>query len=470
MKVHMGGAALKNRAQGQVLLGALSPHPPLLIPEVGRGQLSQVECTRRAMESLGQAVHKVEPDVIVVISPHGPVLPDGIGIWATDTLEGDFGQFGARTVTLKFDNDQELLKAVMEEGQSLSYTLRKVDEMVIRTYRWPRQLDYATLVPLYYLVEAGVKTPILAMGMGFLPNPELYQFGVILRKAIEKTCRRAVVIASGDLSHRLTRDAPAGYSESGRVFDQTLWKLLSHGDVDGILDMDPKLINAAGECGYRSLIMMLGCWDGEAIETTPLSYEGPFGVGYGVCLIHRRDQSKPLRHSSEYQEHPLVLLARMTVEALAQGKPLPKATDVDLPDELPSRAGVFVTLRKEGELRGCIGTITPAYYSLAQEVINNARQAASSDPRFSPVTAEELVQLSYSVDVLSEPEPVGSMEDLDPRRFGVVVEAGSRRGLLLPDLEGIDSAEAQVAIARRKAGIRSQESVQLYRFSVQRYQ
>lgn len=480
----MGGAALENQAQGQVLLGVLSPHPPLLIPQVGRGDLAQVESTRRAMESMGQVVQGLAPDVIVVISPHGPILPDGIGIWATDTLSGGFGQFGARGVAFTYKNDNELLDRLILEGQSLDYTLRKVDEAVVRTYRWPLQLDYATLVPLYYLDKAGVKTPILAMGMGFLPIQELYQFGIILRKAIQETGRQAVVIASGDLSHRLTKDAPAGYSERGQIFDQTIWQLLTDGDIQGILGIDPKLVHAAGECGYRSLVMMLGCFEGEAIQTTPLSYEGPFGVGYGVCLLEREDSleatppdGKTVRKEKAIGEpeggnkakHPLAQLAKMTVEAFAKGEPPPLATDVDLPSELPRRAGVFVTLKKEGELRGCIGTIAPTHPSLAKEVMANARQAAFSDPRFSPVTSGELMELSYSVDVLSDPEPIDGMEDLDPNRFGVIVEAGNRRGLLLPDLADVDSAEAQVAIARRKAGIKPEESVRLYRFEVKRY-
>ena len=460
---------MENRGQGQVLLGALSPHPPLLIPEVGRGQVSQVESTRQAMENMAQAVREAGPDVIVVISPHGPILPDGIGIWSTDTLYGDFGQFGARSVALTLDTDQELLDAVMEEGKSLSYTLRKVDETVLRTYRWSAQLDYAALVPLYYFAKAGVKTPVLAMGMGFLPNPQLYQFGVILKKAITRANRRAVVVASGDLSHRLSKDAPAGYSEHGRVFDEILWELLGDGDIKGIMNMEPRLIQAAGECGYRSLIMMLGCWEGETIETVPLSYEGPFGVGYGVCLFRPAGQMPPGEQAGNAQEHPLVQLARMTVEALARGERLPVAAEVELPAGLPARAGVFFTLKKRGELRGCIGTIAPAYPSLAHEVIANARQAACSDPRFAPVKPGELPHLDYSVDVLSEPEQVENMQELDPKQFGVVVEAGSRRGLLLPDLEGINSVEAQVAIARRKARIGPEESVQLYRFAVQRY-
>ena len=468
---------VNSRAMGKVLLGALSPHPPLLVPEVGKDALGDVEQTRQAMVRLAQAVRDVGPDVVVVISPHGPMLPDGVGIWAIDTLEGDFEQFGAGQVGLSFPNDLELLEALLAESESLSYTLRKVDGPLIRTYRWSPQLDYATLVPLYYLDQVGVHTPILAVGMGFLPPRDLYEFGVVLRKAIEKTGRKAVVIASGDLSHRLTCDAPAGYSPKGKIFDETLWGLLGQGDIQGILDMDIELLKDAGECGYRSLVMLLGCWDTEELATMPLSYEGPFGVGYGVCMMHSVKQSIPTSlaagmecGASDFHEHPLIQLARQTVEALARSEALPLAVNVDLPEDLPAQAGVFVSLKKRGELRGCIGTISPTQPNLAQEVIHVARQASTADPRFSPVEAGELEELSYSVDVLGSPEPVSTLHDLDPQRFGVIVEAGSRKGLLLPDLQGIDSAAQQVAIARNKAGIKPGEDVQLFRFGVRRYQ
>lgn len=461
---------MNENGQGELLLGVLAPHPPLLIPEVGRSDIEKVAKTRRAMESMALAVQAVEPDVVMVISPHGPILPDGIGIWATNTLQGDFHRFGAPEVAFSMDNDLELLDVLLKEGESLSYTLRRVDESVLRAYRISPELDYATLVPLYYLQQIGIRTPILAMGMGFLPPRKLYQFGQVLRRAVERANRRGVVIASGDLSHRLTKDAPAGYSPSGKIFDETLWRLLSEKDIDGILNMDPRLLEEAGECGYRSLVMILGCWPEEEIATTPLSYEGPFGVGYGVCLVQSEKQpTEGLVFQEDSHEHPLAQLARNTVEAIARGEAVPEGGSVKLPRDLPARAGVFVSLRKAGELRGCIGTIVPTQRDLAREVIHVAREASTADPRFAPVGAQELVDITYSVDVLGEPELVEGIEELDPEAYGVIVEAGGRKGLLLPDLEGISSAEQQVAIARRKAGINADEPVQLYRFQVQRY-
>ena len=141
----------------------------------------------------------------------------------------------------------------------------------------------------------------------------------------------------------------------------------------------------------------------------------------------------------------------------------------DLPPELADRAGVFVSLKKFGELRGCIGTIEPTQPSIAHEIIQNAISASTRDPRFLPVEPEELEMLACSVDVLAPPEPVDDLRLLDPRNYGVIVECGMRRGLLLPNLEGIDRVEDQIAIACRKAMIRLDEPMKLYRFEVKRY-
>lgn len=166
--------------------------------------------------------------------------------------------------------------------------------------------------------------------------------------------------------------------------------------------------------------------------------------------------------------HPLVQLAREAIEAYVRQRQRLQPP-AELTPEMQERAGVFVSLHKHGELRGCIGTLEPTQPNTAQEIIRNAISSATQDPRFPPVQPNELGDLEISVDVLSPPEPVQSLADLDPKRYGVIVECGWRRGLLLPDLEGVDTVEYQVEIARRKAGIGRNEPVQLYRFSVRRF-
>jgi AmmeMemoRadiSam system protein A len=165
--------------------------------------------------------------------------------------------------------------------------------------------------------------------------------------------------------------------------------------------------------------------------------------------------------------HPLVRLAKRTVETLVRKGEVVRPKR--LSPEMKERAGVFVSIHKRGELRGCIGTFEPQYANVAEEIVANAIGSATRDPRFSPVIKSELRHLDYSIDVLSQPEPVASTEQLDPRKYGVIVEAGWRKGLLLPDLEGVDKAEQQVNICRLKAGIDPDEEVKLYRFEVKRY-
>ena len=213
-----------------------------------------------------------------------------------------------------------------------------------------------------------------------------------------------------------------------------------------------------------------------------LSYEGPFGVGYGVCAFEPQGVNPARRFGTAYVQQALermkrqretedayVRLARRTIETYVRTGKVPELPD-HLPDEMyRQRAGVFVSIKKDGRLRGCIGTIQPVQESLAEEIVSNAVSASTRDPRFAPIEAGELERLTISVDVLGERERINSMEELDVKRYGVIVTKGHRRGLLLPNLDGVDTVAEQVAIARQKAGIKEQETVELERFEVVRH-
>jgi AmmeMemoRadiSam system protein A len=167
------------------------------------------------------------------------------------------------------------------------------------------------------------------------------------------------------------------------------------------------------------------------------------------------------------EEHLLVKLARKTIEEYLKRGKISKP-EIPHPEDLPRRAATFVSLKKRGMLRGCIGTLSPQAPTLEEEVQRNAIAAATQDPRFPPVQVSEIPELEISVDVLTPPEPVHSLNELDPKIFGVIVESGWRKGVLLPDLEGVDTVEEQLEIARRKAGILENEPYQIYKFKVQR--
>ncbi len=166
--------------------------------------------------------------------------------------------------------------------------------------------------------------------------------------------------------------------------------------------------------------------------------------------------------------HRIVELAKQTIEEYVRtGKSV--SPPRDLPPELSKRAGVFVSLKKKGDLRGCIGTFEPTADTVADEVVQNAIAAATRDPRFHAVDADELAEIEYSVDVLSPPERISDIRDLDPKTYGIIVVQGRRRGLLLPDLEGVDTVEEQLRITKMKAGIRTDENIEIFRFTVTRY-
>jgi AmmeMemoRadiSam system protein A len=246
------------------------------------------------------------------------------------------------------------------------------------------------------------------------------------------------------------------------MFDEEVVDALRSNEPQRIVDIDLSLRRMAGECGFRSMLVAIGASAELPLSCEVLSYEAPFGVGYLVAQLTNQARADTVEISPP-------ALAREAIETFVRSsKILPAPRTEGL---LSARAPCFVSLKTlNGELRGCIGTIEAARDTLAEEIIANAISAATTDPRFEPVRPEELSNLRYSVDVLFPPEQT-AMEDLDPLTYGVIVEdeSGARRGLLLPDIPGIDDAKQQVEIAARKAGIRRDEPVRLYRFKVERY-
>jgi len=312
---------------------------------------------------------------------------------------------------------------------------------------------------------------------------EHYRFGQLIAEAVKKTGRKTVLIASADLSHKLSSDGPYGFAPEGSDFDETISKILENGDFLSLLLIPDNLREAAAECGYNSLTIMAGCFDRQNVIAKLLSYEGPFGVGYAVASFEPGEQADERDFLAQFEdisfekaakrketEDDYRKLARQSLEHMVNsGKKLP------LPDSLPNqllnqKAGTFVSLHKNGRLRGCVGTIAPTTKSIAEEIIQNAVSAGLKDNRFEPVTAEELPYLEYKVDVLSAPEPISGPEELDVKRYGVIVTSGYKRGLLLPNLDGVDRVEEQISIAKSKAGISANEPIKLERFEVVRYE
>jgi hypothetical protein len=279
--------------------------------------------------------------------------------------------------------------------------------------------------------------------------------GKAIASAIKNSGKEVTIVASGDMNHYESEKITN--TKDQQAIDSIL-KLEVSELLERVQDLNISM------CGYGTAACLiyaakeLGANHAELVKhQTSGDITGDYSsvVGYAGILI------------TEIEESPQVRLARATVEAYVKKGTIPYPEAV-LP-EMQGKAGVFVSLHKGDELRGCIGTIEPTENSIALEIVQNAISAATRDPRFFPVTADELPQIEYSVDVLTEPESIASEKELNPKKYGAIVESGYRRGLLLPDLEGVDTIEKQLEICRMKAGIGPKEPVKLYRFEVKRY-
>ncbi len=459
------------------LLGAfIVPHPPLIVPEVGKGEEKKIGDTIRSYREVAKRIAALKPDTIILTTPHSIMYSDYFHISPGTSAKGDLSGFGARKVSFEVEYDEafvEALEACSERDGVEAGTLGEKNAA----------LDHGTMVPLYFINEFISEYKLVRIGLSGLSLPDHYRLGNCITKTAEKLGRRIVFVASGDLSHKLKEDGPYGFAEEGVRFDREVTEAMKESDFLRFLEFSPDLCESAAECGLRSFIIMAGALTGKSVTSELLSYEGTFGVGYAVCefKITGDDESRhfdriftekqrALAKERQKSEDTYVHLARLSLETfVTTGKraKLPK----DLPEELTARkAGVFVSLKKHGSLRGCIGTIAPVTESIAKEILRNAVSSGTEDPRFPPVLEEELPELIYSVDVLAEAEPIKSTTELDAKRYGVIVSSGRKRGLLLPNLEGVETVEEQVAIAKKKAGIYDNEQVTLERFEVVRHQ
>lgn len=456
------------------------PHPPLIVPGVGHGREKDVAATVDAYEEVARRVADLAPDTLVISSPHTTSYLDYLHISPGPGARGDFADFGDRADGSDVTYDEEFVRELASAAEAVGIPAGTRGERDAR-------LDWGVLVPLHFIQARCRGFRVVRMGLAGFSPLEHYRLGTLVQQTAARLGQRVVYVASGDLSHKLAADGPYGFVPDGPVFDEAVCDALSTGDFLRLLAMDPGLCERAAECGLRSFQIMAGALDGTPVRAELLSYEGPFGVGYGVAAFTPcgPEGSDPARRfeaayrelherqlaETRSREDAYVQLARASLEShVRDGRQL--ELPADLPTELTQRrAGAFVSLKKDGRLRGCIGTIAPTRASLAEEIAANAVSAGCHDPRFSPVTADELPELVYDVDVLGEPEPVADRSQLDPARYGVIVSTpDGRRGLLLPALDGVDAVDEQLQIAARKGGISlGEKDVRLERFEVVRH-
>lgn len=458
-----------------VMAGYIVPHPPLIVPNVGGGQERKIQKTIDAYKSIAAEIRDLAPDTIVVATPHSIMYRDYIHISPGTSAKGDLRRFGDTKTELQVTYDQELVNELGICAARNGISAGSLGEK-------DKNLDHGTFVPIWFLQQELKDVQWVRTSISGLSALEHYRFGKCIAEAAADRKRRIVVVASGDLSHRLSDQGPYDFSEEGPVFDREVTAAMESGDFLKFLSFPEEFCEAAGECGLHSFQIMAGALDGHTVEPRLLSYEGPFGVGYAVASFlatgiseeRRFDQEKEASNAKELSEikadeSEYVRLARRALETyVTSRKTIERLADLSasLTEE---KAGVFVSLKKDGQLRGCIGTIEPVEVCIADEIIRNAISSGVGDPRFDPVTPDELPELVYSVDVLGKAEPIEDLSQLDVIRYGVIVIKGRKRGLLLPNLEGVRTPEQQVEIALQKAGIEPKDDYRMERFEVVRH-
>ena len=458
-----------------IVAAFMVPHPPMIVPEVGRGSEKQVEKTIKAYERVAQEIAALKPETIIISSPHSVMYADYFHISPDAGAAGSFADFEAPQVKFDVEYDQELVDCICGKAQEARFPAGTLGEK-------RKELDHGTMVPLWFIQKKYKDFKLVRIGLSGCDLLKHYEFGTLIKSAAEELGKKVVYVASGDLSHKLQDYGPYGFAKEGPVYDKRIMDVCSAARFGELFDFDESFCEKAAECGHKSFVIMAGALDGRAVEAAQYSHQDVTGVGYGICSFvpkgddeERRFLSKRLAQVENDLEQKrkksdaFVQLARASAEWFVNN-----GTVMPLPDDLPpellnAKAGAFVSIHKFGALRGCIGTIAPTQKNLALEIIHNAVSAVCKDPRFEPVAQDELKYLDINVDVLGEAEPIESQAQLDVKKYGVIVQSGYKRGLLLPDLDGVDTVEQQVAIARRKGGIAPGEKVQLFRFEVVRH-
>jgi len=274
------------------MICALMPHPPIMIPEIGKGELANMTVTVTAAQQAANYIKAENPQTIVLITPHGPFFQDAVSISIHPRLKGNFGAFGVPDVFLGFETDGLLTRHILKQSERLGVNLIELTDDVAKDYRLTLDLDHGALVPLYYMQQAGFKGQLVHISVGMLSYEEMYTFGKAVQKAIAIVGKRVAVIASGDLSHRLSPGAPAGYSPKAAEFDKQVLQSLQELNIKELLNIDPNLVEEAGECGLRPIFFLMGIVGGMEAAAEILSYEAPFGVGYAVALIRMKNKAK----------------------------------------------------------------------------------------------------------------------------------------------------------------------------------
>ncbi|MBI2606786.1 MAG: AmmeMemoRadiSam system radical SAM enzyme [Deltaproteobacteria bacterium] len=464
-------------------------HAPIVIPEIAGRRARLVRRSSEAMREAAAHLVAARPDVIIVLSPHAPRLESAFGVMDGKELSGDFRQFGCPWIGVRAPNDAKARDLIFQSA-------RGGGGIAIEPLR-AGALDHGAMVPMWFLANAGWNGRTVVVSFPYSPkHEECRAMGRAIADAARRAGERWAILASGDMSHRLTPDAPSGYHPEAKKFDRAFSENLAAGRFDAAVSIDPALRDLAAEDVVDSVEIAAAATGFSASGTRVLSYEGPFGVGYLIAILHAEgtpsrmipDESADRENRSAPGLHRKLLdSAREAIRKhLNKAAPAPDATADAAPSATPNATtepceakdahlarGVFVTLWTKSAggqkaLRGCIGRHARLYDTLPEEIADCAVSSATQDPRFSPVTLQELAGLSIEIALLEKPERVSDLSLLDPATYGVIVKSGWRQATLLPGIEGIETVEDQLLAVTKKAGIKPDDPLTVFRFPVRK--
>ncbi len=372
-------------------------------------------------------------DTFVIMGPNHTGMGKSLSIMTEGTWKTPLGDV---------EIDSELAKQILDTSTFL--------EEDAKSHQHEHSIEVQ--VPFLQYFKKDIK--IVPIMLFYASGATYKEIGKELAQAIKESGKGVVIIASSDMTHYEPQEV--AQSKDAQA-------------IEAVLDLnEDELLKRVDElnismCGYApTTALIAAAKELRATRAELVRYQtsgdvtGDYSAVVGYAGIIIKEMS------------PLAKLAKDTVETYVKGGNIPEQPE-ELAPEMKEKAGVFVSIHKFGQLRGCIGTFEPTQENVAKEIIANAVSSATRDPRFPAVAPNELEDLAYNVDVLTKPEPIDSKDQLDPKKYGVIVEAGLRQGLLLPDLEGVDSVDSQIDICRQKAGIMPDEPINLYRFEVKRY-
>ena len=452
----------------------LLPHPPAAIPEIGGERAKTFPKTLAGYAEVGKRIAALKPTTIVVITPRGPHFSHYFYLPETKRISGDLAAFGAKKTLLGFDHDLALTALVKAKAAEAGLSAGSVDTKTMKRSGFSYDLDHGVIVPLCFLNEFYRDYALVpvsaAAGYG---GKDHYRLGLALAEAVRESAGDVVVIASTGLSHR--------HNEEANRFDADIQELLERGDAYGLLDFDVKRREKMDPYGLNAMLTLLGTVDGHCFATELISYENNENGGGLVAEItpkqdrtstlqaYLADAEKRTARRTERESFPLRLARQALALYLKEGTELALPAEMEAGFDRP-RGGVFVTIKKDGQLRGIAGTLKATQPSLAEEIITNVIAAATGDSRFPPVDHDELDELDFCVDVLSTPEEVDGEDCLDPQKYGVIVESRGRLGVILPDPDSTDSPQEQLKAARESGNIHPWRRITIKRFGIIRYE